>query len=702
MTLNRRIVALLFAGITLYTLVGFAVHQYLILPSFLQLEAAEARKDVLRCVQALDAQLDQIDLLCFDWAAWDDTYAFIDTPDDAYQASNLIPESFLDNHINFIYFYRKDGDLVWGKFYNLETGQPMPCPEFTQHRWAATHPLLNHRDRSSVVRGVFTSSHGPLLLVARPILPSEESENEEVRGTMIMGRLLDQRIVNIIRDRTQVAVDILGANGSSLPAETQGLAPGEIQMIPESRAILRVMTGVADIQGALALVVQVTIPRTILARGQTAIRLDMLAVAIAGFLFLAMLLLSLKWVVTDPLQQLSDYVRRVDLTKGPRPIIVANRRDEIGLVAREFNTMIARLQSEEADRVAAEAALRMSEARVKTILDTAPDAMLIIEDNGRIESANQAAARLFGFPPEEFPGMDAGQLLGQAGRADFRALMTQYDDQNPTNPAPAAMESVGLTRERNEFPLHLSMSSIHLGGVRHFIAAIRDISALKAMQQKMARHQHLARIGEMGATVAHEIRNPLAGIKGALQVLTSTQLPPEEQDEAVREIHILVNRIAHTVEQLLRYARTITPQPSRVPLRPLIESVSRDVPEGARLDISCDETLHLHVDPALFRQVLDNIWHNACQALSPGGRLQWRGSRTDHDVEIALVNDGPPIPEAIRDQVFEPFFTTRVDGSGLGLAVSLRIVEAHGGTITLENTDGGPVMVVVRVPLGER
>ena len=103
MSLNRKIVVLLIAGISLYTVVGYGFHQYLILPGFLRLEQNEARKDMRRCVEALENQLHQIDLLCFDWSAWDNTYDFLETRDPEYIEANLVPESFTENEISLIY-----------------------------------------------------------------------------------------------------------------------------------------------------------------------------------------------------------------------------------------------------------------------------------------------------------------------------------------------------------------------------------------------------------------------------------------------------------------------------------------------------------------------------------------------------------------------------------------------------------------------
>ena len=700
MTLHRKIVVLLFAGITLYTVVGFLFNQFLILPRFEELEREEAEKNMRRCLESLESQIDTIDLLCFDWAAWDATYDFVLDRNEEYESSNLVPDYFSDSVVNFMYFVRVDGTLVWGRYYDLKLKMSVPLRELEAQTWPRDHPLLNHAGRGTTVKGIVSTLQGPLLIASRPILPSVETAGEVVRGTLLMGRTLDESIVETIRKHTQVSVDVLDIRRDPLPQGSTALRTGEIRVLEESPEVLRVLSHLHDIEGEDALLLHLAIPRTILARGKTAIHLNGIAAAIAGFVFLLMLLFSLKWVITDPLERLSAQVKQVTLAEAMLPAGVPHRGDEIGELTREFHNMLNRLREEEADLVAAEAALRASETRLKTILSTAPDAIFTLKADGRIASANGAAAILFDYALPDFRDMPSTQLFAEDSRAAWAALLAQHGTTSPESVYFADGESCGRRRDGTRFPIHLSVSSVELEGEQHFICDIRDISGLKAMQEKVARNQHLATIGEMGASVAHEIRNPLAGIKGALQILSSGTLARAEALEITSAIDDLVDRIAHTVEQLLGYAKPIVPRSEVVDVRALIESVSAPLPNGARLAINCEAGLTLDADQRLFQRVLENIWRNACQWLDGGGQLLWDARRDGDFALIALQNDGPPISEAALGHVFDPFFTTRVDGSGLGLSVSLRIVEAHGGTMRVANIGERGVLVEVRMPLG--
>lgn len=705
MNLNRKIVLVLIAGITLYTAVGFSFNRFLILPSFRQLEMEEARKDMLRCLAALDSHITQIELLCSDWSAWDDTYAFVQSPEQAYVDANLYASWFIDNDMNLMLFFRTDGTLAWGEFFDLKAGAPAPFPEFSDRAWAPDHPLLNHKNRASVVRGTIRTSLGPMLVVSRPILPSEAVDGEVIRGTLVMGRLLDDRIIQAIRDQTQVAVDIIDLDHDPLPPEATGLDLGEIRVLEESNEVLRVLTHTHDFRGRDILAFDATIPRRIMARGLSAIRLSMLAAGIAGFVFLLMLLSTMKWIVSDPLHQLRAFVQGVGIGSSQVAVPLVRRKDEIGDVAREFKRTLERLKAEEEDLVAAEKALRASQERTRTILDSAPDAIVIVDMNEQIESANQAAVGLFGRSREGFSGRPASELIVPEDQHLWRETLHRARELGAADTGAVEVEMNAQRSNDMVVPIHASVSTISLEGVPCYICAIRDISTLKSMQQKVARNQHLARIGEMGATVAHEIRNPLAGIKGAIQIVAGGTLDREEHDRILVEVQGLVNRISGTVEQLLRYAKPIEPVLELFPLKNMIESVcsvvSPQIPDGAQIHIECKDDFMIRADPRLLRQVLDNMWANACQALQPPWRLDWIARNTGGMVWIQLSNDGKPVREADLSRVFEPFFTTRVDGTGLGLAVSLRIIEAHDGTMYIENCGESQVSVSVQLPQGD-
>lgn len=212
----------------------------------------------------------------------------------------------------------------------------------------------------------------------------------------------------------------------------------------------------------------------------------------------------------------------------------------------------------------------------------------------------------------------------------------------------------------------------------------------------------LARLGEMAAVVAHEVRNPLAGVIGALTVL-SERLSPEHPDRGVMgEICARLGALSAMVRNLLVFARPKMPRLSLQRVRPTIEkavSLLESDPEfrAVRFDLEGEDG-PLEIDPDQIGEVLHNILQNACQATPADGGvrigIRWDPSRC----RITVADRGPGISEEVRMKLFTPFFTTRTRGTGLGLVVAKSIAESHGGTIDVRSLPQGGTEVEIELP----
>ena len=214
----------------------------------------------------------------------------------------------------------------------------------------------------------------------------------------------------------------------------------------------------------------------------------------------------------------------------------------------------------------------------------------------------------------------------------------------------------------------------------------------------MLRAEHLATIGEMGASIAHEVRNPLAGISGAVQVLRDGLPPGDARHEVVEEILGQVNRVDAIVRRLLMFAKMWLPVRKPTDLRQLAVKITeaaamREPWKGIQFRFVGEPVLEAPVDPELVEQALWNLLENAADAIqhSRSGRegkgiIQWEFRKTARGVRVTLKDNGCGMtPEAER-KLFHPFFTTKTYGTGLGLLICRRIMEAHGGTIEVAGT----------------
>jgi signal transduction histidine kinase len=216
------------------------------------------------------------------------------------------------------------------------------------------------------------------------------------------------------------------------------------------------------------------------------------------------------------------------------------------------------------------------------------------------------------------------------------------------------------------------------------------------------RQESLARMGEMAAVVAHEVRNPLAGIKGVLQVV-GQRLPPESGDRrALQEATLRLDALQALTEELLLFARPRPPEPVPMGLLALAQEITgllRSDPALAHLSIDVrGDPGELRGDVQQLRTVVVNLLRNAAEAAGGKGRVVVDVRDSGDAVDLCVEDEGPGVPEDRREWIFEPFFTTHARGTGLGLAIVRRVAEAHGGTVTLEDAPGGGARFRVRVP----
>ncbi len=234
-----------------------------------------------------------------------------------------------------------------------------------------------------------------------------------------------------------------------------------------------------------------------------------------------------------------------------------------------------------------------------------------------------------------------------------------------------------------------------------YIAIRYDITDRKASEAALRAQESLAQLGKMAAVVAHEVRNPLAGIRGALQVIGSRLPETSREREIATEIISRIDTLNSIVQDLLQFARPRQPVIAEVSIAALARetiSLLREDTTLANLEIRVDADMVLPGDREQLKLALLNLLMNSAQAMQGRGRIDITASRSGELVELRVVDRGPGVPPEVREHLFEPFFTTKHRGTGLGLATSRRIFEAHRGTIELECPPAGGTVAVIRLP----
>src|SRR3954469_25938499 len=353
-------------------------------------------------------------------------------------------------------------------------------------------------------------------------------------------------------------------------------------------------------------------------------------------------------------------------------------------------------------RVTLEERLRASEARWRSVIDSAVDGVIVIDVTGCIESFNPAAERLFGYTEAEVLGKNVNILMPSPYHEEHDGYMSRYLTSGDAKIIGIGREVSGKRRDGTVFPLHLSVGEMSVNGERKFTGILHDLSARIRIEERLREQTALARLGEMAAVIAHEVKNPLAGVRGAIQVIGG-RLPKDSPGAAVAtEIISRIDALNDLMKDLLLFARPPQPRPAPVDLTGLVK-VTADLLSGhpglKTVAIAVEGGVPpVLADAELLKIVFQNLLVNAAQAMHGRGNIAVVIGMVDGNCRVTVRDSGPGIPPDVRQRIFTPFFTTKARGTGLGLATARRIVEAHGGSIAIACPPEGGTVVTLELP----
>lgn len=358
--------------------------------------------------------------------------------------------------------------------------------------------------------------------------------------------------------------------------------------------------------------------------------------------------------------------------------------------------------SEPGDSSASVEALRISAARWRAVIDAAVDGIIVIDSRGRIEAFNHAAEQMFGYVEAEVLGRNVSVLMPEPDRSRHDGYLHHHLETGERKVIGIGRSVTAVRRDGQQFPVHLSVGAMAIDGEKHFTGILHDLSRRTELEERLREATALARLGEMAAVIAHEVKNPLAAVRGAVQVIGS-RLPPSTGDAAiVKEIIARLDGLNDLIQDLLVFARPPAPRLSPIDLRGLLRSVSelltRD-PAFAELVIEvAGEAPPVSGDATLLTIAFQNLLINSAQAMQGRGVVHVAVTAADgwHHVEIA--DTGPGIPPEIRASLFRPFKTTKARGTGLGMATAKRLAELHNGRIDVTCPDTGGTIVTIHLP----
>lgn len=348
----------------------------------------------------------------------------------------------------------------------------------------------------------------------------------------------------------------------------------------------------------------------------------------------------------------------------------------------------------------------LNEMKVYTskLLETMDNAVISVDNNGNIKTFNRKSEEIFNKKKEEVLNKDCQEVLNLKINGECLLKECLLEKKNITQEI--ILEEKGL--KKKILDLNTSFLTDESGEITGVVAVIRDVTEIKDLNEEVARHKRLVALGKLSAGIAHEIRNPLSSIRGLAQFVYNSFSKSDERKEDLNTIIQEVDRLNKLVAQVLDYAKLKVLNLASFSLSNLINKIVELFKQEIKnkqikfnLELSPDISL-IQADEDQIRQILMNIIINAIQAIAEKGEIKIKTEKSllkgKPAIKLIIEDNGIGIVDKDLNQIFDPFFSTKEKGSGLGLSIVYKLVEGHQGEIKVESKEGEGTKFIIFLP----
>ncbi|MCT7980125.1 sensor histidine kinase [Laspinema olomoucense] len=721
-------------GATLIGLLGviYLSSSTLLLAGFAKFEQQDTVRNVKRAVDVLSDEIDKLSFTANDWAAWDDTYAFIEDENADYIQTNLNDATIARLRLDMMLYIHRSGRIVFGQKFDPETGKRASVEENTEaiaslSQYLTPNSLLvKHPQTTSLVEGILELPEGPMVVVSRPILTGEAEG--PIRGTLIMGRYLSVEEIKRLGELTQLSITVEEWESPELPPDFQAIRQTITKdMDQEPAVVLPDQTPISvkawdaqtiagytllkDIYNKPALLLRVELPREIYQQGQRTANFILWVVLVVGVAFLVLTLLLLEKVVLSRLSQLSQNVNHIGSDRDLAVRLPVQGVDELSQLATRINEMLDALDYSQQVH-------RESEQRYRAVIEQTSESIFLIEPTTqRIIESNTAFQKLLGYDSEEILSLTLGDFI------DHESESIAYNIERTLS---LQSYHLGERRYRRKdgsiVDVEVSANKIYYAKRTAISAVVRDITARKQVERELYQAKVAAELANQSksqflANMSHELRTPLNAIIGYSEILQEEgeDLESDEINADLAKIESAGRHLLGLINDILDLSKIeagkmelylesfqvpVTLQEIVFTVQPLVQK------NGNQLQVDCQPEIgSMYADVTKVRQILFNLLGNACK-FTHQGTIFLRVFQKEGEMIVFEVRDtGIGMTREQLDKLFQPFTqadtstTRKYGGTGLGLTIAKQFSQMMGGDITVDSELGKGSTFTIHLPL---
>jgi len=687
----------------------YLITQELTFAGILKSESEISASNAVRIVKNINIDLEEMSNIAEDYASWDDAYQFIENNNTRFIQSNMVDQTLSNLNLNLIFFFNSDQTLIFGKTICLSNEcELIPQETAVQDLLSYNTLFTNNIDDSE--QGLVLINNSPMLIVSHPLLTS--AHEGPVRGNVIMGRYLHTSELAKLSEASGLPISM--ALFGQLPPTSDFIIAQErlSQSFPIFTQPLNdtKMAGyflLNDLNDNPIVTLRADDDRLAFIQGKESMAVTAMLFVAIGVTFFAMTFFMIDRQILSRLSLLNRNVANMSSGEYSSLQVKVKGDDEIATLAKNINGMLDVINryTERLEITVRERTKDLSENRekLKSIFNASPDPIIAMDLESRIIDCNTLMVNVSDFSREELLSLPALAFIAEGDRQKVSSRLVSLQK---SRSGISRLECRLSKKDGSEFPGELSLSLLKNahGLAIGFVIIVRDLTERKELEERLLKSERLAGIGELAGMIGHDLRNPLAGIKNATYFLRKKQ-GNFVGDSGLQMLAIIDKAVEYSnkiINDLLDYSREIRLELQIFKPKSLIDYIlmTTAIPKNIKISDQSDSSLEIIADSNKIERVFNNIIKNAIDAMNrDGGVIEITSRQNDGKAEISFSDTGPGMPPEVVSKIFTPLFTTKAQGMGFGLSICKRIVEAHGGSISVKTELGKGTTFIVSLPI---